>query len=335
MIYKKIGRTGLKVSRICLGAMSYGGAVSETDAINLVKEAYAAGINFIDTANVYPSPDLSGRSEEIVGMAVKGQRQNFVIATKVGVPSGPNPNERGLSRKNILDAVEKSLKRLKTDYIDIYYCHFPDYDTPLEETLRTLDQLIHEGKIRYMGCSNFAAWQLCKALWVSDSHDLDRFECIQSPYNLVTRDIEFELMPLCASEGVGLTVFNPLAGELLTGRHEFGKPPAEGRFTDKSLGKAYLERYWDQKNFEALDRVKELAAARGCSIPQFALAWILNNDIVTSLLSGVVSVEQLKENIVSTEIKLSPQEIEACDNLWLIFRPRRFFYAVDGKIRKA
>jgi 1-deoxyxylulose-5-phosphate synthase len=333
MIYKNLGRTGLKVSRICLGTMAYGYKVDQTQATNIIKEAYAAGVNFIDSADVYPTPDAAGRSEEFVGTAVAGQRQNFVIATKVGVPIGPNPFDRGLSRRHLMDAVENSLKRLKTDYIDLYYCHFPDFDTPLEESLRAFDDMVHQGKVRYIGCSNFGAWLLCKAMWVSDVHDLSRFECVQSPYNLLTRDIETELIPLCSNEGVGLTVFNPLAGEMLTGRHEFSKPPLEGRFTEKGLGPAYLQRYWNEKNFEAVDSLKKLAQSHGCSLVQFALAWILNNQTVTALLTGVISTEQLKENVKAAEIQLSPEEIKACDEVWSLFRPSRFFYASDGNIK--
>ena len=323
MQYKKLGRTGLKVSTICLGAMNYGDPVSETDSINIMKSAFAAGVNFVDTADMY----AKGRPEEIVGKAIKEDRHSLVIATKVGAPVGPGPNDAGLSRKHIMQAIEDSLRRLQTDYIDLYYAHTADFYTPLEETLRTMDDLIHQGKVRYIGCSNFSAWMLAKALRISELHSLARFDCIEPPYNLLTRDIEMELLPLCDSEGIGVCVYNPLAGEMLTGRHQFGKPPAEGRFTHKFLGPVYLERYWSEINFQAVEKLGQIAKEHGCSLTQFALAWILSNETITSALSGTTALEQLEENLAAAEIKLSPEELQACDEVWQMFRPPRYHYA--------
>ena len=333
MQYKKLGRTGLKVSRICVGTMTYGipGAkasgdeLSETDAINMIARALNAGINFVDTANSY----TEGRTEEIVGKALKGKRHSVVLATKGGNRTGPAATDIGLSRKHIMKGIEDSLRRLATDYIDLYYVHLPDYDTPIEETLRTLDDLVHQGKVRYIACSNFHAWQLCKALWVSDLHNLARFDCIQPPYNLLTRDIEYELLPLCTSEGVGVCVYNPLAAGLLTGKHNLNKPPAEGtRFTHGRMGPLYHGRYWTAANFEALTRLKQIAREHGRSLPQFALAWILSNETITSAISGATSVKQLEENVGATEVKLSPEELAACDEVWQQLSPRpKFFYA--------
>jgi aryl-alcohol dehydrogenase-like predicted oxidoreductase len=327
MKYKNVGKTGLKVSTICLGTMTYGTQIGETVATNLIKGAMDAGINFLDTAPVYSQ----SKSEEIVGKAIKGDRHSVVLATKAGPPSKfdapPKPNETGLSRKCIMWQVENSLKRLQTDYIDLYYVHEPDYNTPIEETLRALDDLVRQGKTRYSGCSNFFAWQTAQALRVSERHNLEPFVCVQPPYNLLTRDIEIELLPFCANEGLGVCTYNPLAGEMLTGRHEFGKPPAEGRFTLPQLGPGYLQRYWSETNFQAVDRLKKVAGERGVTLPQFALAWILNNPAITSVLSGVISIEQLKENIVAVDIKLSPEEIQACDDVWNMFRPPRVNYA--------
>lgn len=322
MQYKKLGNTGLKVSPICLGSMNYGDPVSEEEAVRIVNDAMEAGVNFIDTADMYSG----GRSEEIVGNAVKGKRDSWVIATKVCGKAGPGPNDLGLSRKHIMQAVEGSLKRLQTDYIDLYYAHTPDYDTPLEETLRAFDDLVHQGKVRYIGCSNFAAWQLGKGLWLSDLNKLARFECVEPPYNLLTRDIELELIPLCKSEEIGICVYNPLAGELLTGIHEFGKPPAEGRFTHKMMGPGYRDRYWSEMNFKAVDRLKQLAKDHGCTLAQFAIAWILNNDAITSVLSGTTAIKQLNENIAAAEITLSEEELKVCDEVWLMFRPTRYPY---------
>lgn len=324
MQYRKLGRTGLKVSAICLGTMTYGNQVGEIEAINIIESALAAGVNFFDTADVY----AEGRSEEIVGKALKKKRHSVALATKVANRTGPGANDIGLSRKHIMKGIEDSLRRLGTDYIDLYYVHLPDYDTPIEETLRALDDLVHQGKVRYIACSNFRAWQLCKALWVSDRHNLARFECIQPPYNLLTRDIEYELLPLCASEGVGICVYNPLAAGLLTGKHDHPhKPPAEGtRFTLEGIGPMYYERYWSSSNFEAVARLGQIAKEYGRNLTQFALAWTLSNEIITSAICGATSLKQLEENLGAAELKLSEEELVACDGVWQQLRPLRFFY---------
>ena len=324
MQYRNMGGTGLKVSAICLGTMNYGNQVDETEAINIIEKALNAGVNFFDTADAY----IEGRSEEIVGKALKGKRHSVVLTTKVANRTGPGANDIGLSRKHIMEGIEDSLRRLETDYIDLYCVHRPDYDTPIEETLRALDDLVHQGKVRYIACSNFLAWQLCKALWVSNLHNLARFDCIQSPYNLLTRDIEYELVPLCASERVGVCVYNPLAGGLLTGKYDPNKPPAEGtRFTFERMGPMYHERYWSAANFEALACLKQIAKEYGRSLTQFALAWILSNETITSAICGATSVKQLEENLGATEVKLSQEELTACDEVWQKLSPRpKLFY---------
>ena len=324
MQYRKLGRTGLKVSAMCLGTMTYGNQVDETKAIDLIERALNAGVNFLDTADAY----AEGRSEEITGKVLKGKRHSVVLATKVANRTGPGANDMGLSRKHIMKGIEDSLRRLQTDYIDLYYVHWPDYDTPIEETLRTLDDLVHQGKVRYIACSNFRAWQLCKALWVSDLHNLVRFDCIQPPYNLLTRDIEYELVPLCASEGVGICVYNPLAAGLLTGKHDSRKTPAEGtRFTLERLGPVYYERYWSAANFEAIARIGQIAEGRGCSLTQFALAWTISNATITSAICGATSVKQLEENLGASELKLSQEELAVCDEVWQKLSPRpKLFY---------
>ena len=324
MEYRNLGGTGLKVSAICLGTMTYGSQVGETEAINIIKSAMNAGVNFIDTADQY----VDGRTEEIVGKALKGERHSVVLATKVGAwKSGPGVNDIGLSRKHIMKEIEESLRRLGTDYIDLYYAHRPDYETPIEETLRAMDDLVHQGKVRYIACSNFRAWQLCKALWVSDLHNLTRFDCVQPPYNLLTRDIEYELLPLCADEKIGVCVYNPLAGGLLSGKHDLSKPPAERtRFTDERLGSMYRERYWSATNFGAVAHLKQIAEEHGRNLAQFAFAWILGNEIITSVVCGASSTEQLEVNLRATEIKLSVEELAACDEVWQQLRPIRFLY---------
>jgi 1-deoxyxylulose-5-phosphate synthase len=324
MQYKKLGRTGLKVSQICLGTMNYGDPVSETEAINIIKSGLAAGVNFLDTADRY----VGGKSEEIVGKALKGERHSVIIATKMGGPTGSGPNGRGLSREHIMYAIEGSLKRLQTDYIDLYYAHMPDYDTPMEETLRAMDDLVHQGKVRYIGCANHYAWQISHALRLSAVHNLVRFDCVQPQYNLLTRDAELELLPLCDNEGLGVCTYSPLAAEMLTNKHEFGKPPAEGRFTDHQYGQMSLNMYWSEINFKAVDRFRRIAREHGCSLIQFALAWVLNNKTITSVLSGTTEVGQLNENLAATEVELSPAELKACDEVWQeYFRPPRQPYA--------
>jgi len=323
MNYRKMGKTGLKVSEICLGTMTFGSQVEEPDAINIIEHALEAGINFIDTADVYSG----SRSEQIVGKALAGKRHGVVLATKVANRTGPGVNDIGLSRKHLITAIDDSLKRLQTDYVDIYYVHWPDYDTPLDETLRTLDDLVRQGKVRYIACSNFRAWQLCKALWISDVRNIVSFDCIQPPYNLLTRDIEYELLGLCDSEGVGVCAYNPLAAGLLTDKHSSNKPPAEGtRFALDDIGTLYSQRYWHEENFKAIEKIRAIAANGGCNMPQFAIAWVLNNHVINSTICGVTSVSQLEENLKAIDITLSEAELEACDNVWNKLRPLRFFY---------
>ncbi len=326
MQYKKLGRTGLQVSEICLGTMTFGEQVEdEKEAINIIEHALDAGVNFIDTADIVYA---EGRSEEIVGRALKGKRHSVVLATKVGFNTGPGINDLGLSRKHIMEGIEGSLRRLQTDCIDLYYAHRPDYNTPVEVTLRAMDDLVRQGKVRYIAYSNCRAWQLCKALWVSELHGLVRFDCVQTPYNLITRENEYELLSFCASEGLGVCAYNPLAGGLLTGKHDPNKSPARGtRFAHELEGPEYTERYWSVTNFEAVTRLKQIAREQGRNLPRFALAWTLSNEIITSVICGVTSLEQLEENLGAAEIKLSPEELAACDDVWQKIRPPRFLYA--------
>jgi len=350
--YRRMGKSGLKVSAICLGTMTYGQQIDEDKASELIKSAFDAGVIFFDTSDAY----TDGRSEEILGKALKGVRHSVVLATKVRGRTGPDVNEIGLSRKHIMKAVEGSLSRLKTDYIDLYYAHAPDHCTPVEETLRAMDDLVHQGKVRYIGGSNYHAWNFCKSLWVSDLHNLARFECMQPPYNLITRYIEHELLPLCASEKVGVCVFNPLAGGLLTGKHDLRKQPAEGtRFSLgylvqrgrvpvgsfgrsnqgaestappelAGLGEIYYTRYWTEKNFEAVARLNQIAQENGRSLAQFALAWVLNNVTITSAITSATSLKQLEENVGAAEVNLSPEELAVADEVWYQLRPPFFDY---------
>lgn len=323
MEYRTLGRTGMKVSEVCLGTMTFGDQVDETDAISITHAAIDKGVNFIDTANMY----VKGRSEEIVGRALKGRRDDVILASKVGIPVGPGPNDGGLSGKHIMKGVEDSLRRLDTEYLDIYYAHLPDYTTPIETSLRTFDDLVRQGKVRYLACSNFRAFQLCKALWASDRHSLARFDLIQPPYNLLTRDIEYELLPLCVEENIGVCVYNPLAGGLLTGKHDFSKAPAAGtRFANDAMGKMYYDRYWNESNFAAVAEIKSVAEASGKDMAQMALAWILTNPAVTSIIIGATSMRHVEHNITATTLSLSEEERAKLDEVWYKLRPLRFFY---------
>ena len=323
MQYRKLGRTGLMVSEVCLGTMTFGTQVDEKEANHIITHACSAGVNFIDTADQYGD----GKSEEAVGKALKGNRGSVVLATKIGNwKSGPGVTDTGLSRKHIMREVENSLNRLQTDYIDLYYAHRPDYTTPMEETLRAFDDLIRQGKVRYIACSNFRAWQLTKALYLGALHGLTRYECIQSPYNLITRDLEYEVLPLCAEEEVSLCAYNPLAGGFLTGKYDRRELPHEGRFTLERLGPIYKGRYWSEKNFEAVKSLKQIAKRHNRSAAQIALAWLFNNKSVTSVLLGVSSVKQLEENLNSTEVKLNAKDLKECEKIWQKIVPGRSMY---------
>ena len=323
MQYKQMGRTGLKVSAMSIGTMFFGTQVNEEEAIKTLDLAFDKGINMFDTADAYGL----GKSEEIVGKAIKNKRASVVLATKIGHRSGRGPNDSGLSREHIIQGVEVSLKRLGTDYIDIYYAHTPDYATPIEETLRAFDQLVRQGKVRYVACSNIRAWQLTKSLWVSDKNNLARYDCIQSVYNLLTRDVEYELLPCCAAEGVGVTVFNPLAAGFLTGKYDPSQPPpTDNRFGRERTGKREQELYWSPANFKAVAELKKIAEDHGRSLVQFALAWIINNPVVSSAIVGASSAKQLEDNVKAVDIKLTDEEKKACDEVWKELRPPRVFY---------
>ncbi len=319
MQYNKVGRTGLKVSAMGMGTMNFGDQVNEADAIKIMDMAFEKGINLFDTADSY----TGGKSEEIVGKALKNKRHAVVLATKVANKQGPGPNDLGLSRKHIIRAVEESLRRLNTEYIDIYYAHKPDYTTPIEETLRAFDNLVQQGKVRYIACTNISAWQLVKAIGVSNQYNLARFDCIQAPYNLIVRDIESELLPCCTSEGVGIMGYNPLGAGFLTGKYDSSKAPAPN--TRLSLKKGYYDRYWTPANFQAVARLKKIADAHSRSLAQFSLAWVLSNPLLSSTLIGASSMKQLEENIGAMELKLTAEETKACDEVWRELRPPRSF----------
>jgi 1-deoxyxylulose-5-phosphate synthase len=322
---KRLGRTGLKVTEVCLGTMTFGQQCDEPTSFRIMDEAAEAGITFIDTADVYPVPvslETSGRTEEIVGRWLKGKRDDFVLATKCRMQMGTRPNDAGLSRKHILSAIDASLARLGTDYVDLYQVHAPDPDTPIDETLSALDAIVRSGKALYIGCSNFQAWQLGHALWTSDRLRLARFDSVQPRYNLLFREIEHELFPLCQDQGVGVIVYNPLAGGFLTGKHRRNAPPADNtRFA--VAGKLYLDRYWNEASFDAIERLRAFFESRGKSLTHVAVSWVLHQATVTSAIVGATSPEQLRDTLGGVSLELDPEELEMCDRVWYeVPRPR-------------
>lgn len=309
MEYCKLGSSGLKVSRIGLGAGNIGIRLDEQTSISIVHHALELGINYIDTADWYGK----GKSEEFVGKAVKHKRSDVIIATKFGSTMGGDPNERGGSRYYITKAVEASLRRLSTDYIDLYQMHVADLSTPIEETLRALDDLVRSGKVRYIGCSNYAAWQLGEALWTSRVVRLESFVTVQVRYNLLDRRIEPELVPLCQKYGVGIIPWGPLAGGFLTGKYKRGEPPSAGtRLADPPL--IYC-RVLQEANFDILDRLEAFAAERGHRVGELAIAWLLARLWVNMYLCGPMNVEQLAEDVAAAQWKLTEEDINLVDEI--------------------
>ncbi len=322
MKIKRMGRTGLKVSEICLGTMTFGMQCDEATSFAIMDAAVEQGVDFFDTADGYPmggTLETVGRTETIIGKWLKGRRDKIVLATKCWVPMGRGANDGGLSRKHIFDAVEGSLRRLQTDYIDLYQAHAPDPETPLDETMRAFDDLTRQGKVRYLGCSNFKAWLLASALWISDKHELARFDCVQPRYNILFREIENELLPLCHHNGVGVIAYNPLAGGFLTGKYKSKTPPSsETRFgflTGRTQS-IYHKRYWQDEQFEAVDHLHKFFGGRGKPLTQVAISWVLAQPAVTSAIVGATSASQLEESIPATELTLDREEMEVCDDVW-------------------
>ena len=317
----RVGRTGLKVSRICLGTMTFGKQTDEAAAFAIMDVAADHGINFIDTADIYPVPpslELVGRTEEIVGKWLKGKRDRYVLATKCGNRTGEKPNDAGLSRKHILESVEASLRRLQTDYVDIYFAHQPDPETPIDETLRAMDDLVQSGKVRYLGCSNFSAWQTAKSLWTSDKLGLSRFDVAQPRYNLLYREIKNEIVPLCRDEGVGIVVFNPLAAGFLTGKYQRGgEPPDSTRFgLFRDPHSLYRERYWKDYHFGAVEELRNFFEPRKQLLVHVALAWVLSHDEITAAIVGASRAEQLRETLAAVHLELDKEALQFCNSVW-------------------
>jgi aryl-alcohol dehydrogenase-like predicted oxidoreductase len=303
MEYRRLGRTGLRVSALCLGAWKFGTKPGEAESREIIARALDAGINFVDTANVYGK----GMSEEIVGKAIGPVRDRVVLATKVRGRMHDDTNGEGLSRFAILRECEESLRRLGTEYIDLYQVHWFDPATPLAETLEALNDLVRQGKVRYLGCSNFAAWQLCKALWISDVRGWARFDSVQPYYNAVGRDVEKELVPLCEAEGVGIIPYSPLAGGFLTGKYRRGEAAPEGSRYAEGGNLAGLA---TEASFGTLERLEAVGKRHGKSVGQAALAWLLRKPVVSAAIIGASSVVQLQENLGAADWRLTEEEVQ-------------------------
>jgi aryl-alcohol dehydrogenase (NADP+) len=279
--------------------MTFGLQCDEPASVAILNRAAEGGITFIDTSDVYPlggTADTVGRTEEILGRWLRGRRHDFIVATKCFGATGPRRWDRGLSRKHILDAIDASLRRLQTDYVDLYQAHHPDPDTPLDETLRAFDDVVQAGKARYVGCSNYPAWQTARALGRSDVLGLARFDTVQPRYNLLFRQIERELLPLCAEERLAVIPYNPIAGGLLSGKHRRETGPTAGtRFTLGTAAQRYQERYWHAREFDTIEALRGLAGEAGMSMVQLAVAWVLAHPAITAPIVGASRPEQLDD----------------------------------------
>ncbi|WP_250464876.1 aldo/keto reductase [Caballeronia sp. GAFFF2] len=325
MQYRKFGSIGLTVSRLTLGTMTFGLQTEEDASFAIMDRAAEAGVNFIDTANVYPlgaTNDLAGRTEEIVGRWLKGRRHQYILATKAVHAMGPLTWDQGASRKHLLDAIDASLKRLGTDYVDLYQLHNDDRDTPLDEMLEALDIIVKSGKARYVGVSNFLAYRLARALGRADVLRTARFVSVQPRYNLLFRQIERELLPLTVEEGLAVIPYNPLAGGLLTGKHKHDAAPSDGRFT-ATVGKAgemYQQRYWHEREFQTIEKLKDVAQESGRSLASTSLAWVLANPAVTSAIIGASRVEQLDETLATVDQPIDAELKAKLDDLTVEYR---------------
>jgi aryl-alcohol dehydrogenase-like predicted oxidoreductase len=316
MEYRNLGRTGLKVSSLCMGTMQFGWSVDEADTQRILSWAYEAGINFIDTADIYSKwveGNPGGVAEEYIGRWMKQAkvpRDRLVIATKVRGRLGEGPNDEGLSRVHIMQAVEASLRRMQTDYIDLYQTHWSDNETPIEETLRAMDDLVRKGNVRYIGASNYKAWELMQALWVSDKYNLVRYDSLQPHYNLIERaEFEAELRDVCKTYGLGVIPYSPLAGGFLTGKYRKDKPLPDSR---RAKG---LQHAMTEKNFALIDKMDEIGKAHSATVSQVALAWLLADPVITSPVIGATSLEQLDENLSALDVKLTGEEKQLLDEL--------------------
>ncbi len=307
MEYRNLGSSGLKVSTLGLGGNTFGWYIDEQESATVIHRALDSGINFIDTADMYDR----GRSEEFVGRALKGKRTQVLVASKFSFAMGDSPNERGASRWYITRAAEASLKRLNTDYLDLYQYHFPDPTTPIEETLRALDDLVKSGKVRYIGCTNFAGWQISEAQWTSRVNHLHSFVTVQAKYNLLERQIEQEIVPCCKIHGLGLIPWGPLAGGFLTGKYRRGEPPptpAKAGMPPKAYNVLYKQLITDA-NWEKLEKLEAFAKDCGHKVGELAIAWLLSHPWVSTVIVGATKPDQIQANLSGAAWKMTPEEV--------------------------
>ena len=308
MEYRQLGRSGLQVSAVGLGTNTYGRYTDEAGTVAILHHALEVGINFIDGSNTYGR----GVSETHIGKAIQGHRRDYVLSTKVGGAMGDGPYMQGNSRRHIMESVEDSLRRLQTDYIDLYQIHFVDPKTPIEETMRTLDDLVRQGKVRYIGCSNFAAWQISEANWTAKAGGLTQFVSVQPQYNLLQRSIDHELVPYCAANGVGIIPFSPLAGGFLTGKYRRGEPVPEGTRGFNNRG---FERTLTDRNFSVVEKLETFSQERGHAVGELAIAWLLARPMVSTVITGTTNPGQVEENARAAEWRLTPEEMAGIDKI--------------------
>ena len=325
MEHVRLGATGLKVSRLCLGTMTFGLQSDEPTSVKIMDKAADAGVSFFDTADAYPlggDQDARGRTEEIIGRWLKGRRDDYIIATKCFVPMGPRPFQGGNSRRHIMNAVEASLRRLGTDYIDLYQLHGHDPATPVDETLEALNSLVTAGKVRYVGCSNHLAYQVARAIGRSEARGLVKYVSVQPRYNLLFREIERELVPLCVEDGIGIIPYNPMAGGMLSGKHDRTKAPPEGtRFGAQNYaGTMYRQRYWQDHLFDTVAALAGIATEAGLQMPTLAVAWVLAQPGITSPIIGASRPDQLDATIGALDVKLDDDLLGRLDELTREFR---------------
>jgi aryl-alcohol dehydrogenase (NADP+) len=326
MDHVRFGRTGLRVSRVCLGTMTFGYQCDDETSFAIMDAAYGAGITFFDTADVYPlggPVETVGRTEELIGDWLQRgdrQRDDVILATKCFGRSGRHTWDQGNSRKNVMRAIEASLRRLRTDYVDLYQIHFYDRNTPIDETLQAMDDLVRSGKVRYIGCSNTLAYQLARAIGRSELHRIARFESVQPRYNLLFRENERELFPLCAEEQIAVIPYNPLAGGLLTGKHRPGAPTEGTRFTLGRSQEMYRERYWQDQMFATVEELRCVAEDAGAPLTTLAVQWVLANPVITSPIIGASRPEQLAASVAATETPLADDVRQRLDELTAVYR---------------
>jgi aryl-alcohol dehydrogenase-like predicted oxidoreductase len=313
MEWRILGRTGIHVSPFTLGSMLFGSATSSQDADALIQQALDAGVNSLDTADIYGR----GRSEEVIGkaLAMNGQRDRLILASKVHVQMNlDDPNSGGNTRRHILEGCDATLRRLGTDYLDVYYIHRPSTRVPIDETLRALDDLVRSGRVRYIGTSSFAAWQILESLWVSKEYGLNRFVVEQTPYHLLDRQVERELLPMAQSYGVGITVWSPLAGGMLSGKYprEASQTPTQARLS-RTATDDWTARHFKPEAFDVVDTVSTIARERGVLPVQVTLAWVLRNPVVSSVVIGAKTPEQLREQLQSLEVHLDTEDLARLD----------------------